>query len=79
MPSYQVNDGSDNYGRNGSYNNYGYRQESSGGTAMRERDLDKPPAYNGNYYQLSLVYVMNQTNLEEQSKSIVNHPSVFWS
>ena len=48
MPSYQVNDGSENYGRTGSYNNYGYRQESSGGTAMRERDLDKPPAYNGN-------------------------------
>ena len=40
MPSYQVNDGSESYGRNGSYNNYGYRQETSGGTAMRERDLD---------------------------------------
>ena len=52
MPSYQVNDGSESYGRNGSYNNYGYRQETSGGTAMRERDLDKPPAYNG---KLSLI------------------------
>ena len=59
MPSYQVNDGSESYGRNGSYNNYGYRQETSGGTAMRERDLDKPPAYNGNYqlYQRYLTYV----------------------
>ena len=50
MPSYQVNDGNDNYGRNGSYNNYGYRQESSGGVAMtREKDRDRPPAYNGMY------------------------------
>ena len=61
MPSYQVNDGSESYGRNGSYNNYGYRQESSAGTAMRERDLDKPPAYNGNYH-LSMVDMINQTN-----------------
>ena len=47
MPSYQVNDGSDNYGRTGSYNNYGYRQEGSAGVPMT-RERDKPPAYNGN-------------------------------
>ena len=56
MPSYQVNDGSENYGRNGSYNNYGYRQETSSGTAMRERDLDKPPAYNGNHQFYQRVF-----------------------
>ena len=81
MPSYQVNDGSDNYGRNGSYNNYGYRQESNSGTAMRERDLDKPPAYNGNK---SFIYTSN--NVTENLKSRANLPienqpfaSVFWS
>ena len=47
MPSYQVNDGSENYGRNGSYNNYGYRQDVNSGVQMTI-ERDKPPAYNGN-------------------------------
>ena len=67
MPSYQVNDGSDNYGRNGSYNNYGYRQESNSGTAMRERDLDKPPAYNGKH--LFIVHITETENLFRINRS----------
>ena len=56
MPSYQVNDGSENYGRNGSYNNYGYGQDVNGGVPMTI-ERDKPPAYNGN--DLYLLYFLS--------------------
>ena len=72
MPSYQVNDGNDNYGRNGSYNNYGYRQESSGGVAMtREKDRDRPPAYNGNHFKSSYgMFLKNRSVVEIFSKDL---------
>ena len=74
MPSYQVNDGSENYGRNGSYNNYGYRQESNSGTAMRERDLDKPPAYNGKH--LFIVHSKGNSARSHMCILLVSHYSL---